>query len=535
MPTKVKKKRKAKMDAEQISKSLSFIILSFKETRRYVAVRNVRFFAWYYFGIYLYPHHIRWIQHFIKHKQALTLGPRDHGKTETLCRIAITWEIVRNRNIRILLVSQASGLSIKSLSVVKAELEDNERLKRDFGAFYTIDNTWEKKQIYVIRPENLKDPTVEAIGIMGAVTGGRFDWIILDDIIDSLVVRTEDQRAKYRDYVNDTLIPLLEPGGRISVIGTRKHFDDVYGSFIKNKMWAVHRDVAIIREPAKWEIVELDEPIIEDDGTEIWFKVVIHSKDRGEVLWPEKWSMEDLLLLRYLIGSVLFNREYQNVIVDDENAIFKLKWLEQCRDENLSYVIGNLSKERRKKYLAIIQGDDPSLITSKQTAEANDSDFHVIWTIGIRPKGNRDLIGLFRTRGNSPAQVEKNIVQENGRFNANLHFLETNAFGAIYAYNLIEREDIKLVKHHTGGNKTDFYQGVPSLAVMFENRKYSLPYKTEEDKQITDKVVEEFHSLGMNVHDDIVMAAWIAETGATRWKRSQQRITMKRVDKPVRR
>jgi hypothetical protein len=547
--SRVTKDLKSSVTSEQkqskVLEALSTALLSNKYTRRVLADQSVRFFAQYYFGITLGRHQERWVKKLVHVKKGMVLAPCGHGKTEIFSKILILWLVTRNRNIRVLLVSKSDGLAVKNLKAIRWELETNDKLIQDFGRFYdSAGGTWSDHQLYCIRDKNQKDPTIEAVGLLGAITGGRFDVIVLDDVLDSLNTRSEDQRLKIQDYIDGTLIPRLEPWGVMWGIGTRKHFDDFYAHCIRNKAWVVIRDRAIIQEPDSYEIIESDEALVLEDSLgerhETYFRVVITSEDKGECLWPEKWTMENLLLLRYTIGSYVFTREYQNEISSNELALFKIEWLQQCRDYGLSYVHGNLrQKDDRSKFVFLAQGTDASLVDSKEAAEKGDSDYTVIssWGITEDSTGRKFvLLDFFRERGMSPAKVEGSIEKEYWRFTPDYHFIEVNSFTTIHTHNLINKRGLNLTKHYTDRKKNDLYVGVPGMAVKFENDLVRLPYKTSEDQAKTDKFIMEFHGLGTEKHDDIVMSTWVAWVGIDRVLKGYARVdrSVVRVNKPAR-
>jgi hypothetical protein len=544
---KLKKKKKPKAKVVNTKQqtdaldALATVALSNKYTRRMLVEKSVKFFAQYYFGITLTRHQVRWVAKLLNIKKGMVLAPCGHGKTEVFSKILILWLICRNRNIRILLTSKSDGLAVKNLKAVRTELESNQKLINDFGRFYDPGATWSDHQLYCIRSKNMKDPTLEAVGLLGAITGGRFDVIVLDDVLDVLNTRSEEQRDKIKDYIDGTLITRLEPWGVCWGIGTRKHYDDYYARKLKDKAWVVIVDQAIIREPQSFEVIETEDPVtlVDSFGNEheTYFRVVITSEDRGECLWPEKWTMENLLLLRYTIGTLVFNREYQNLISSDETALFKIQWLEQCRDWDLSYVDGDFhDRDDRLPYFAIVQGTDPSLVDEKKKAESGDTDYMVTISLGVEKDGTETLLGMSRDRGLSPAQVLSKIEKEYNRFDPEYHFLEANSFGTIHAHSLINDKGLRITKHFTERRKSDPYIGVPSLAVKFENKKFRLPYKTPADQVKTDRLIVEFHGLTIEKHDDIVMAMWIASCGVDRVRSGMKRMrrNVNRVRKAVR-
>lgn len=511
-------------------RALITVALAHRDLRKIIARHSVAFFAFYYFGIVLAPHQVRWANKVMRTSRGLIIAPVGHGKTELISKILALWVISNNKNARILLLAKTKSMSEKNLNVVKHELHYNKRLIADYGAFYSSRNKWESTKIQVIRHKNLKDYSFEAIGLFGAVTGSRFDYIIADDLIDRLMALSPAVREKTLEYFQSAIKTRLEPDGIIWLIGTRKHYDDLYGHIIRNPLWTIIHDRAIVREPADWEMVKLEKPIIRPNGTEQYFVPVIHGQDRGECLWPEHQPMENLLFERMDGGSISFSREYQGEVVDDETASFRIQWLEQCRDESRSYIAGVIPPEVRALYRVIVLGMDPSLVTSEKRAEARDTDHFVSAIIGLRKDGPKhDYLGLYRHRGLTPDASQKLIKVIHDNTEPHYFAIETNSFGEIVRWNLIHKMDLgRLIEHKTGKNKSDLYAGVPMLSPLFENGLMSLPYKTPEDKKLTDALIKEFHGLGVEPHDDIVMATWIAETLIQRYLVGQARIEKQR-------
>lgn len=507
------------------SNAIVTIAMAHRETRKLWARQSIGFFAWYYLGVKLAKFQERWLEEIIKSHRGLILAPVGHGKTEALAKVLTIYLIVHNRNIRILLLSKGEGHSEKNLAVAKHELRFNERLIADYGQFYSIRNVWKSTKITVIRDQNLKDYTIEATGLLGSITGGRFDVIIGDDIIDRLIVLEAGVRKKILEYVMSTVMTRLTPNGAAWFIGTRKHFDDIYASFMKDPTFKVIHDKAIIREPEDHEIKKLDSPILLPDGKEQTHAAVIHGDDPGECLWPEMWSMEKLLLEKFRLGSIVFAREYQDEVVDDETALFPLQKLEACRDDSMSYISGELTPELREKYKVIVLGFDPSLVTSQKKAQARDTDYFVGIGMGLRLDGfTRDLLLIVRKRGLDPDKSMNMVKAVYYQIMPDYCAAETNSFGEILHWNLVHKAAMKILSHVTGSNKNDTFAGVPCLSPLFENGMIHLPNKTEADKLLTNELIAEFHGLGVESHDDMVMGLWIAETLIQRYLAGQANI-----------
>ena len=495
--------------------------------RRKLAEHSIIFFSWYYLGVILALHQEVWAHLVARSKWSVLLAPRDHGKTETLAKVYPLWRIVKNRDIRIVMLTKASDLATRNSMLIRGELESNLKIKADFGDFYhhKESGVWQQAKWQVVRPTAQKDPTFTAIGIDAASTGNRCDLLIGDDVIDEDSVRNPDVIRKIIALLKGTYFPLVGKTGQIAMIGTRKSFSDLYGHLLKEKGWRSLVQKGVLRMPAEWHIEELQEPWIDENGYERFERVVIDSADRGEVLWPSARPMEWLLEQRMIMGTPIWEREIQNNPVDEETALFPMKFLEQCKDSGLTYHTGARIPDRvRKRYEIIMDGCDPSLVTTKQEAERRDSDWMSMWSVGLTRRGERHLLAADLERGLSPDEVQIRIGVFYTRTNPKLMSVESNSFGILHIDNLIKKTDMRIMAHHTGVNKHDPYDGVPHMSGLFERMKVKLPYMTAEDRIITDGLIDQLHAFGADIHDDQVMALWITFHAILRYLAGQARM-----------
>ena len=70
------------------------------------------------------------------HDRISILAPRGHAKSTWLSVIYPIWRIVRDRDVKIIIVSDTGDQAEMFLRAIKDELEANERLIEDFYAFY---------------------------------------------------------------------------------------------------------------------------------------------------------------------------------------------------------------------------------------------------------------------------------------------------------------------------------------------------------------------------------------------------------------
>ena len=495
-------------------------------TRRALAKHSIIFYAWYYLGIKLALHQEVWAHVVTYSKRVVMLAPRDHGKTEIVSKIYPLWRICRDRNIRIVMLTKTQELATRNSMLIRAELERNPKLIADYGAFYHVKESfvWQQSKWVVVRSKAQKDPTFTAVGVDSAATGNRCDLLIGDDVIDEDSVTTPEKIQKIIRLIKGTYFPLVGRAGQIAMIGTRKNFNDLYGHLLKERGWRNLVQKGVLRMPAEWHIEDLDEPWIDEDGYERYERVVIDGSDRGVVLWPEQRPIEWLLEQRMIMGTPIWEREIQNNPVDEESALFPMKFLQQCKDETLTYHIGKIPPRVRKRYEIIMDGCDPALVTTKKEAERKDSDFMSMWSVGVTRKGDRHLLAADIERGLSPDEVQTRIGVFYRRTDPFRISIESNSFGILHIDNLIKNTDMRIMKHVTGLNKRDAYEGVGHMSPLFERMKVGLPYMTDRDKEITDALIEQLHAFGADIHDDQVMALWITFYAILRYLAGQARM-----------
>ncbi len=429
------------------------------------------------------------------HDRISILAPRGHAKSTWLSIIYPVWKIVRNRDIKIIIVSDTGEQAEMFLGEIRHELEANERLLADFGAFRpeAANRNWKASSITVERPSPAKEPTVYACGTGTRIVGRRADLVIVDDPLNDENTENERQRLKTLRWFRKTLTPILNPKtGRMVVIGTRKHPDDLHRVLGSNPRY---------------------------------IQYVFRSMDGDVVLWKERWPRARLLREKEEIGSLVFAQEYQNDPVSEETAFFRREWVEHCWDH------GAVLGARAPKGMPVFTGWDLALVADKARAAERDSDYTAGITIALGDDGTRHVLDIFRERGLTPAQVLESIQSRAAQFQPALITLETTLFQSLYEDRLISETDLPVAGHATGKEKMDVFTGVPSLSVLFENRKYRLPRGDEHSAALCDALTNELVGLGIERHDDLVMALWIAECGIRRQRERAARIEV--IDDPT--
>jgi hypothetical protein len=168
--------------------------------------------------------------------EKLILVPRGHLKTSIVTVGYVIQQIVTNPNIRVLIMNGVWDFSRIVLSQIQGYMTDKSILPAIFGPFNTPDSLWTRERITIAQRTKgtAKEPTITTAGLETSLTGMHFDLILLDDLVNPENVTTKEQKekvlARYRDCKN-----LLDPGGKMVVVGTRYATDDLYGQIIENE------------------------------------------------------------------------------------------------------------------------------------------------------------------------------------------------------------------------------------------------------------------------------------------------------------
>jgi predicted phage terminase large subunit-like protein len=264
-------------------------------------------------------------------KLLLQFWPRGHGKTS--CNINyLSWLIGNYPDIHINLISKTAAQAESILLALMTRFESDERFIEIFGELKPKQpKKWTTQELIVNRTEISKNPTIQACGLIGPITGRRADLNVCDDIIDEENVRSALQLEKALTWHDKVLAPTLYPWGGEIVTGTRWHYADLYAEFIKRKPQAVDIKKAIIEESTQ------------------------------KVLWPNYWTYQKLVEKRGEVGSIIFDCQYQNDPTSMEGSLLKAKWLHSWDETNTDSLGISNYKQPQFDNMRHYFGVDPSL------------------------------------------------------------------------------------------------------------------------------------------------------------------------------
>jgi len=445
-------------------------------------VQSLGYFSSDVLGMEINWHHLEWswlVENFLL---ISILAARDHGKSFFFSHATPIWNMYRydrmNRNPRRLmgrlgyLFSNTLPQSIDLLEIIKDSIEDIPILKEKL--YPTYRETWSK---VAIKTKNGCRLRVRSFG--SSVRGAHPGYIVVDDGLKDNVLYSKVQRERNKDYFSSVILNMLVPTGQMIVVGTPFHRDDLYSLFKKSVDFAYREYPAIDKN--------------------------------GILLWESRHDKQDLDMRKRTMGNIRFSREYLCQPISDDTAMFPEKILKRAIDTSYSYV-QNIQAFTRVKLRKIVTGADFA------KSAAVGADYTSFVTFGIDEVGNLWLLNLYHKKGVSFAE-QKRVLRNIWRsFKPDIMYLEANQFQSIYTEQMQGESDMNVRPFLTTTKKHSLEDGVPGLAILFENAKFHFPYMIETDKEVTEEVLDEFRNIGwtekgvqgVGEHDDIVMSIWIA-------------------------
>jgi hypothetical protein len=385
--------------------------------------------------------HVEWHRALSERDRTVLFAPVGHGKSNQITRWRLLWEIGRNPNIRIGVISVSkSGVPTKFLSAIRQDIETNKWLRVIFPRLRRQrkgQRMWGDKGIIVERSVSLPDPTVQMFGLYGKILGSRLDLIVIDDICNLENTLTEHSREKMWEWVSGEVLSRLptDQGGRVWAVGHVWHRQDV-----------LHRLSRI-------------------DGYSTLKYSAFQPDGYGEEvpLIPEMWTIEGLKRREQELGRLAPNM-LRNVIPTFDEARIKASAIERClsRGRGLS-----LAEKWNPADSPTFTGVDLSVASGK------GGDLACVFTITVLPDGSRQLLDIRSGRWTGP-KILSELIDVHRRFGS-LIMVENNAAQDYLVQFAGELTTLPLRRHTTGMNKYSLAFGIESLGTEMDQGRWIIP------------------------------------------------------------
>lgn len=331
-------------------------------------------------------------------KRLMVLEPPQNGKSDLASGYFPAWFIGNWPTKRILLGayeagfaatwgSRAKGHYTDSSSIFPSPLADDSQAK----------DHWRTKA----------GGGMDTAGIGGAFTGKGADCFIVDDPVKNPEqAASQVYRDKTWDWYRAAALTRLSPDGRVLLIMTRWHEDDLAGRILQQAA----------ETGEQWEVVNL--PALAEEGD-------ILGRAEGEPLWPERYPLEWLLEKEQAVGSRIWASLYQQRPTMQGGDIFRREWLRYYHVNDAgaylltrpdgATIMRPLSKCRRFQTCDLA-------VSEKTTA-----DYFVLATWAVTEQGELLLLDRIRAHLAGPDQPHV-LRQEYHKWNPASIYIESVAY-----------------------------------------------------------------------------------------------------------
>ena len=431
-------------------------------------------------------HQLEWIEFLETEKRIAIMAPRDHWKSSIFSVAYPLWRLLRGE--RGYLISNSLDQAIKILERIKWIIAD-----RPILHFLKAKNPeiWHKTEI-----QCTNRGTLVAKGFGSAMRGAHPHFIVVDDPLSE---RMPFSMEFVKDHFRRGITNMCIEGGTIALVGTPLRYDDLLMETIEYNTEYYRRTYQAI---LNW--------------------------DEQKVLFPEFYSWERLMQKRREIGSLAFDQEFMCSPLDESSSLFPWTLLQTCLDYDATLL--NTLTDAQKENWEIFTGCDLAL--SAKTG----ADFLVYITVAMDEKGNRQVLDIYRAKGLGYKEQLLKLIETFQRFPTHREILiEDNQFQKVIVDMARDYTDLPVKGHTTTRKKVDLKEGVPSLRVLFENKKITIPYDDKESldwhygkttKDVVDDLLRELSRFtfvggkveGKSAHDDTVMALYMVERAIRDWE-----------------
>jgi hypothetical protein len=473
-----------------------------------------------------------WLHPSMKYEQGLANNriliniPPNHAKSITITVDYVTWQVARNPNFRVLIVSQTQQLAADFLYAIKQRLTHPmyENLQNAYAAgvgFNSKSASWQATRITFgdeLRESSEKDPNIEAVGIGGQIYGKRADMIIVDDAV---TLKNANEFERQIKWLTQDVRSRLNPTGKLIIIGTRVAAVDLYrelrnpdrypGGLVPWKYLAMPALLETDEDPDKWVTLW--------PASDAAFDGQLESDLNEDGLYP-RWNGRNLYNERQAMDASTWALVYQQQDISDD-AIFDPACVRGSIDGMRKagrLVPGHPGHPRDVNGFSFICGLDPAMVgDTAAVCYAVDRVTHKRWIV--------DAIKITRP---TPAAIRQLIFDWTSLYSPSEWIVEKNAFQSFLTQdegiraNLASR-GVLLREHHTGNNKWDSGFGVASMSTLFGTKQHDgkhhrdnlihLPSdQTENIKALIEQLIT--WSPTTKGKTDMVMALWFCEIRA---------------------
>ena len=488
----------------------------------------------------IFPHHRSWIDILegrepsylhdamvydpASKKRLLINVPPEHAKSTVITVNYCVYRIAMDPNIKITIVSKTQERAKEYLYSIKQRLSHERWAKLQAvygsaGGWKEDADTWKADRIYLSRDSTEKDPTVQALGIGGQITGARSNLIILDDVVTT---SNAHEWEKQLLWLQRDVVTRLGDAGKLLVVGTRIASNDLYREIRNPEHWTGGKSpFTYLSMPA---VLEYDDK--PENWVTLWPKSNLPWEGSEDDVLPDenglypKWDGPALFRRRSEVSPSAWALVYQQQDVQ-EDSIFP----PVCVQGSINRMrkrgplrVGSAGHPRTQGNWYTIMGLDPAM--SGRTAA-------VIMTVD-RQSRMRYILDVENMSDPTPQKIQALIEEWVNKYHPHELRIETNAHQKAYALDqdlqqYLASVGVKFSGQFTGKNKWDTGFGVAAMAGLFgtmRNKEHNgdnlIEIPSQDGSEGIKALIQQLITWEPNTKGktDCVMALWFCELRA---------------------
>lgn len=323
--------------------------LAARNKRLAEARKDVLAFGALYMPHYFYepwaPFHKKMVEAAQTHEKPVCIGAMaGAGKSSLITILSALHAIVFKTDPFIVVGSLTEDLACQFTALIKMELDENERLREDFGP---LKGAWKWEDKDFATKTGVR---VKARGVGQPFRGLRWrqyrpTLVLLDDIEDEEMIASSRRVQKALTWLLAVVLPRMEAKGwRLILCGNVLSRSGVIGTLLFNPE---HKE---------------------------WLRLIFPAETiSGRPTWPDRFPTKTLARLRVLLGFIRYSREYLCAPIDDTHMYQP--------EKTQSYPLSRVRDLRD-----VVVRIDPSVVESRK------GDYKAIVGVGRLPDDHREYV-----------------------------------------------------------------------------------------------------------------------------------------------
>jgi hypothetical protein len=461
------------------------------------------------------PMHESWHGMMSVHPRLCLWAHAEAGKSIAISVGRVLWELGRDPNLRIVIVSETDEKAEEIVSAIRRYIDESAELHLVFpklrpaksrrGSRAGREEKWTDHRLTVERTSFARDPSIRACGVFGSIQGARADLVIVDDVCTWRTARTKGQRRKLSAWFKQTIASRLTRRARVCFLNTAYHPDDLVHEYARKTGYLARRFP--MRDPVT-----------------------------RKPTWPQRYTTEDIE--KKVIdcggeGAPETIRQIDCVAVREGSVHFQEAWVEKCLElGNGLTLLQSLAPEDIPEGCFTVTGVDIGV--GKSDGSGRTCVFTLLiyprgarfaaddGTIVTYPPGTRQVLNIESGHWDGP-EIVKRARRAHERFGS-VVFVETNGqqmllfqFMQQQAYDETG-EAVKafpVLAFQTGVNKWNPALGVAAIGIEMSNGRWIIPNDNGVCAPEVSEWIGEIYAFSPDAHTgDRLMGGWIGSHGA---------------------